>query len=72
MQSIPRDEIVVIGTDFNGHVGEGNRGDKEVWYSGKECRRTDGGRLCNKDGNGCSEYFLPEEAGTQRDLSEWR
>ncbi|KAK2897556.1 hypothetical protein Q8A73_013936 [Channa argus] len=30
MQSIPRGERVVIGADFNGHVGEGNRGDKTV------------------------------------------
>ena len=30
MHSIPRDERVVTGTDFNSHVGEGNRGDEEV------------------------------------------
>ena len=30
MQSIPRDERVEIGADFNGHVGEGNRGDEKV------------------------------------------
>ncbi|KAK3550446.1 hypothetical protein QTP86_025724, partial [Hemibagrus guttatus] len=30
MESIPTGERVVIGTDFNGHVGEGNRGDEEV------------------------------------------
>ncbi|KAK2896145.1 hypothetical protein Q8A73_015633 [Channa argus] len=30
MQSIPRGERVVIGADFNGHVGEGNRGDETV------------------------------------------
>ena len=30
MQSIPRDKRVVIGADFNGHVGEGNRVDVEV------------------------------------------
>lgn len=28
--SIPRGEKVVIGADFNGHVGEGNKGDEEV------------------------------------------
>ncbi|KAK3557991.1 hypothetical protein QTP86_005620 [Hemibagrus guttatus] len=30
MESIPTGERVVIGMDFNGHVGEGNRGDEEV------------------------------------------
>ncbi|KAK3542936.1 hypothetical protein QTP70_007285 [Hemibagrus guttatus] len=30
MESIPMGERVVIGTDFNGHVGEGNRVDEEV------------------------------------------
>lgn len=30
IESIPRGERVVIGADFNGHVGGGNRGDEEV------------------------------------------
>ncbi|KAK3552900.1 hypothetical protein QTP86_028010 [Hemibagrus guttatus] len=30
MESIPTGERVVIGADFNGHVGEGNSGDEEV------------------------------------------
>ncbi|KAK3535540.1 hypothetical protein QTP70_016810, partial [Hemibagrus guttatus] len=30
MESIPTGERVVIGADFNGHVGEGNKGDEEV------------------------------------------
>ncbi|KAK3541862.1 hypothetical protein QTP86_008193 [Hemibagrus guttatus] len=30
MESIPTGERVVIGADFNGHVGEGNRSDEEV------------------------------------------
>ncbi|KAK3554546.1 hypothetical protein QTP70_025399 [Hemibagrus guttatus] len=30
MESIPTGERAVIGTDFNGHVGEGNTGDEEV------------------------------------------
>ncbi|KAK3575081.1 hypothetical protein QTP86_019740 [Hemibagrus guttatus] len=38
MESIPMGERVVIGADFNGHVGEGNTGDKEVMgkFGGKE------------------------------------
>ncbi|KAK3563354.1 hypothetical protein QTP86_021834 [Hemibagrus guttatus] len=30
MESIPTGERVVIGADFNGHVGEGNTGDEQV------------------------------------------
>ncbi|KAI5624613.1 hypothetical protein C0J50_15839 [Silurus asotus] len=30
MVSVPRKERLVIGADFNGHVGKGNRGDEEV------------------------------------------
>ncbi|MCJ8736038.1 hypothetical protein PDJAM_G00254200 [Pangasius djambal] len=30
IESIPTEERVVIGADFNGHVGEGNTGDEEV------------------------------------------
>ena len=31
---------------------------------GIQDKNTDGGRLCKKDGNGCSEYFLPNETRT--------
>ena len=30
LESIPKEERVVIGTDFNGHVGEGNRGNENI------------------------------------------
>ncbi|KAJ8348945.1 hypothetical protein SKAU_G00275370 [Synaphobranchus kaupii] len=30
VESVPARERVVIGADFNGHVGEGNKGDEEV------------------------------------------
>lgn len=29
-ESIPKGERVTFGGDFNGHVGEGNRGDEEI------------------------------------------
>ncbi|KAK3533606.1 hypothetical protein QTP70_023393, partial [Hemibagrus guttatus] len=52
MESIPTGERVVIGADFNGHVGEGNTDDEEVMgkfgVKGKRetLRRTDGSGLC--------------------------
>ncbi|KAI5610092.1 hypothetical protein C0J50_5445 [Silurus asotus] len=30
VEGVPRNERLVIGVDFNGHVGEGNRGDEKV------------------------------------------
>uniref|UniRef100_A0A673K0B0 Craniofacial development protein 2-like n=1 Tax=Sinocyclocheilus rhinocerous TaxID=307959 RepID=A0A673K0B0_9TELE len=46
MQSVPRGERVVIGADFNGHVGEGNSGDEEVMGRfGLQERNPEGQRL---------------------------
>ena len=53
-QSIPRDERVVNGADFNGHVGEGNRHNKEVMCRfGIQDRNAEGQMVadCKKDGN---------------------
>ena len=58
VESLPKGERGVIGADLNGHVGEGNRGDGQVWCQGEKCRRTDGGGFCTKDGNGCGEYVF--------------
>ena len=30
VESMPKEERVVIGADFNGHVGEGNRGNENI------------------------------------------
>ena len=43
VESIPREERVVIGADSNGHVGEGNRGDENVMGRyGDKARNTEG------------------------------
>lgn len=46
---VPKEERVLIGADFNGHVGEGNRGDGWVRCQEKECGRADGGRFCKNN-----------------------
>ncbi|KAK3570178.1 hypothetical protein QTP86_015745, partial [Hemibagrus guttatus] len=47
MESIPTGERVVIGADFNGHVGEGNRGDEEKREEHKVTYKS-GGRRTQK------------------------
>ena len=43
MESIPKEERLVIGADFNGHVGEGNRGDANVMVRyGDKARKAEG------------------------------
>ena len=73
VESIPKEERLVIGADFNGHVGEGNRGDENVigryiWRQGEKCRRADAGGFRDKNGNGCGEHVFKKEGGTQGDL----
>lgn len=55
VESFPRNERLVIGEDFNGHVDEGNRGDEKVLGSyGVNDRNAEGQMLVDfaKDGNG--------------------
>lgn len=33
----------VIGTDFNRHISDDNKGDEEVWCPGEERGKADGG-----------------------------
>ncbi|KAK3573176.1 hypothetical protein QTP86_014847, partial [Hemibagrus guttatus] len=54
MESIPTGERVVIGADFNGHVGEGNRGDEEVM--GKELRKGIGVKERDLEGHMVVDY----------------
>ena len=39
VESIPKEERLVIGADFNGHVAEGNRGDENVMGRYGRCWR---------------------------------
>ena len=45
VESIPKEERVLIGADFNGHVGEGNRGDENVMGRYGDKARNAGGQM---------------------------
>ena len=48
VESIPKEERVVIGADFNGHVGEGNRGDDNVMeIYGDKAKNAEGQMVVN-------------------------
>ena len=73
VESIPKEERLVIWADFNGHVGKGNRGDENVMgrYGdnyGEKCRRADAGGFRDNNGNGCGEHVFQKEGGSQGDL----
>ena len=65
---IPCKKRVVTEADFNGHIGEGNRCDEQVWCSGKELGKADGGGFCRKNGKGFGENLLPKEGKTKGDI----
>ncbi|KAK3567055.1 hypothetical protein QTP86_009004 [Hemibagrus guttatus] len=66
MESIPTGERVVIGADFNGHVGEGNTGDEEVMGKfGVKERNLEGQMVVDfakrMDMGGVNTYFQKRE-----------
>ncbi|KAK3551164.1 hypothetical protein QTP70_013896, partial [Hemibagrus guttatus] len=75
MESIPTGERVVIGADFNGHVGEGNTGDEEVMGKFGVKERNLEGRMevdfaKRMDMAVVNTYFQKREEHS--DLQEWR
>ena len=72
VESIPKEERLVIGADFNGHVGEGNRGDENVMGRyGDKARNAEGQMVVDfrdKNGNGCGEHLFQKEGGAQGDV----
>ena len=62
IESIPRGERVALGAE--GHVGEGNRGDKEVTGRfGVKNRNLKG--FYKENGDGCGKHLFPKERTTE-------
>lgn len=69
----PKEERILIAADFNGHVGEGDRGDESVMGKHglrENCRRTDAGGFREKNEHDYRECILQEGRGTKDDVSE--
>ena len=48
IESVSKKERIVLGTDLNGYVGEGNTGDEEImWRYGAETRNREGPMVVN-------------------------
>ena len=67
IESISKEERIVLGADLNGHVGKGNIGDEEIM--GKYCAgtrnkegRINGCGFWEKDGFGDCQYLFQEES----------
>ena len=71
MQGIPKSERVIIGTDFNGHVGEGNKGDERVMgrYGIKD-RNAEGQMIIDFAKSGVT--YCTRKAKIIGDLQQWR
>ena len=65
IESISTEERIVFGADLNGHVGEGNIGDKEIMGRyGAGTRNKEGSMVVDfweKDGFGDCQYLFQEE-----------
>ena len=67
---------MVIGADFNGHVGEGNRyGEDVLERYGDKARQAEGhtnlygGGFRDKNGNGYGKHVFQEEGGAHCDYN---
>ena len=64
IESISKEERIVLDEDLNGHVGEGNIGDEEIMGGTvleQEIRRINGCGFWEKDGFGDCQYLFQEE-----------
>ncbi|MCI4393350.1 hypothetical protein PGIGA_G00156550 [Pangasianodon gigas] len=68
IESIPTGERVVIGADFNGHVGEGNTGDEEVMGKFGVKERNLEGQMKLEEADRKSRYQLESLERKQRHL----
>ncbi|KAK3508458.1 hypothetical protein QTP70_030248, partial [Hemibagrus guttatus] len=65
-ESIPTGERVVIGPDFNGHVGEGNTGDEEVMGKFGVKERNLEGQMVNTYFQKREEHRVTYKSGSRR------
>ena len=72
VESIPKEERVVIGADFNGHVGEGNRGDENVMGRyGDKARNAEGQMVVDfatRMEMAVENTYFKKEGGAQGDV----
>ena len=71
IESVSKQERIVLGADLNGHVGEGNIGDEEIMGGTmlEREKRINGCGFCEEDGFGDDQHLFLEERRTQGDKS---